>query len=102
MTAAALPLRRRDGQPGGQLAGERGERKRAVAQDLVVERTDVERGSVAGGQLAPKPLDLARADLEGQRLARPRDVATGLDRRVGLGQARVEQDPDAPGPVLPE
>ena len=34
-----------------------------------------------------EPLDLALADLVGQRLARPADVAVGLDVRVGLGQA---------------
>ena len=42
---------------------------------------------VARVELGAQPLDLALADLVGQRLARPADVAVGLDHRVGLGQA---------------
>src|SRR5450830_144238 len=95
-------LPRRNGHPVRELAGERRERERAVAQHLVVEGPDIERRTVAGGELAAQPLDLALPDLVRQRLAGPRDVSIGLDRRVGLGEAHIEQDPDATGAVLPE
>ncbi len=42
-------------------------------------------------RLLPEPLDLALADLVGQGLSRPADVAVGLDHGVGLRQARVEE-----------
>src|SRR5450759_2697045 len=98
----AAPLPRRNGHPVRELAGERRERERAVAQHLIVEGPDNERRTVAGGELAAQPLDLALPDLGRQRMAGPGDVSIGLDRRVGLGEARIEQDPDAPGAVLPE
>ena len=60
----------------------------------VVERPQVEARPVAGGQLAAQALDLALADLVGQRLARPADVAVGLDDRVGLGQAGRPEEVD--------
>ncbi len=47
-------------------------------------------------ELAAQPLDLTLADLVRQGLARPGDVAVGLDRGIRLGQAGVEQHADAP------
>ena len=70
-----------------------------MAQHRVVEGPDVERGPVAGSELAAEPLDLALADLVRQRLAGPRDVPVGLDGGVRLGEAGVEQHADAPGAV---
>src|SRR5450759_4883900 len=83
----AAPLSCRNGHPVRELASERRERERAVAQHLVVEGPDIERRTIAGGELAAQPLDLALPDLVRQRLAGPRDVSIGLDRRVGLGEA---------------
>ena len=42
---------------------------------------EVEGGAVARAELGPQPLDLALADLVGEGLARPDDVAVGLDVR---------------------
>ena len=48
--------------------------------------------AVACRDLAAQRLDLALADLVGQRLAGPADVAVGLDHRVGLRQpGRAEE-----------
>ena len=59
-----------------------------------MERPEIEPGAVAGLELGPQPLDLELADHVGQRLARPADVAVGLDDRVGLGQAGRLQEVD--------
>jgi len=60
-----------------------------MAEHGVMEGANVELRPVAGAQLRPEPLDLALADLVGERLARPADVAVGFDHRVGLGQPGV-------------
>src|SRR5260370_42288844 len=79
------------GHPVRELAGQRRQRQRAVADELVVELAEVECRAVPGRDLAPQSLDLALADLVGQGLGRPADVPICLDYRVGLGDPGLDK-----------
>ena len=54
-----------------------------------MELAKVEARPIAGRDLAAQRLDLALAELVGQGLARPADVAVGLDQRIRFGQAGI-------------
>src|SRR5438105_9597534 len=71
---------------------QRGERQRAVAEKLVVERAEIE--TVAEGRLtvAAGGFDFALADLVGQSLAWPDNVAIHFVHRLTLGQADVVEE----------
>src|SRR5215207_8500351 len=84
---AAAPGSGWRGHPGRQLASQRCQRQRPVAQDLIVELAQVELRPVTGGDLASERLDLALTQLVGQGLARPADIAVGLDHGIRLGQS---------------
>ena len=56
-----------------------------MAEDRVVEGSQVEGRAQGRGYFAPQPLDFALARLVGQGLGGPGDVAVGLDRGVGVG-----------------
>src|SRR5687767_13913086 len=61
----------------------------APPQDLIVEGADVEPFAELGAGEAAELLDLQLADLVGQGLAGPDDVAVDLHHDVVLGLARV-------------
>ena len=62
-----------------------------MAEDGIVERSDVETSSECRFGLLPQPRDLALAGLVAKSLARPADVAVGLDVGVGLRLAGIEE-----------
>src|SRR6266550_1255863 len=84
----------RGGDPGWQLAAKRREGQRTVAEQRIVEGPQVETRTVPNRDLAAELLDLAATDHVRQRLARPGDVAVGLDDGIGLGQAGPEEEVD--------
>ena len=65
-----------------------------MTEHLVVELAQVEPAAVALGELTAERFDRALAELVGERLARPRDVAVRLDRRVGRGQPGRQEEVD--------
>src|SRR5688572_3051407 len=77
------------GDPGIDVALQHRQRQRARAEHHVVEGADVEALAELGGRARAQLLDLQLADLVGQRLARPGDVAVDLVDDVVLGLGRV-------------
>src|SRR5215210_707254 len=65
------------------------ERKRAVAEQLIVEANKVEAISITRLELATQCDDLAHACHVGQRLTGPRDVTISLGLGLELRQADV-------------
>ena len=89
--------------PVGDVAVEHVERHCAAAEHDVVESPDVELPAEILRRPGAQLLDLELADLVGQRLARPGDVAVDLVRDVELGLGGIgleEIDRLLPGPAL--
>src|SRR5216683_753218 len=83
---SAFPLTRN---PGVDARFQYVEGQRARTEHLVVEASQVETRAQGRRRARPQLLDLELADLVGQGLGRPDDVAVHLDHDVVLGLARV-------------
>src|SRR6476646_8629062 len=68
---------------------QRRQRERPLGQHRVVERADVEPTGEPAASLLAEPMDLELAELVGDRLAGPADVAIALVGDVARGERRV-------------
>src|SRR4029077_7092014 len=87
--------------PARDLASQGLQRDRSVRKHLVMEGAHVEPLAHPSRDLVPCSLDLALAELVGQRLARPDRVSVDLDLRVDHGQrAPLVHEPNG-APAIP-